>query len=203
MAFIETIPPDAAEGPVRAMYSRQQAHYGYVPNYAKVFCQRPEVLARWAQLLAEIRRSIAPREFELVTLVAAHALNNTACSLAHGKALLAYFSEEEVAAIVSHPEPGCLNAAERALVNFSRQVALDASAITAADVQALREQGFSDAQVFDIAATAAGRAFFTKLLDALGVLPEAADNPFSPDLLSHLLVGRRPDTAPVECLPPE
>ena len=40
---------------VRAMYARQQSSWGYVPNYAKVFCHRPEVLARWGQLQAEIR----------------------------------------------------------------------------------------------------------------------------------------------------
>ena len=87
MAFIETTPPDAAEGVVAAMYLRQQHAWGYVPNYAKVFCHRPEVLARWGQLLAEIRRPMDKRRFELVTFAAAYALDNTACALVHGKAL--------------------------------------------------------------------------------------------------------------------
>ena len=62
-------------------------HWGFVPNYAKVFCHRPEVLARWGQLLAGIRRPMDKRRFELVTFAAAHELRNTACALAHGKAL--------------------------------------------------------------------------------------------------------------------
>ena len=41
MAFIETTPPEAAEGAVAAMYLRQQKAWGFVPNYAKVFCHRP------------------------------------------------------------------------------------------------------------------------------------------------------------------
>jgi hypothetical protein len=52
MAFIRTIPPGESKDAVREMYQRQQAAFGYVPNYAKVFCHRPEVMERWATLLA-------------------------------------------------------------------------------------------------------------------------------------------------------
>ena len=45
MAFIETTPTAAAVGPTREMYARQQRSWGFVPNYAKVFSARPEVLA--------------------------------------------------------------------------------------------------------------------------------------------------------------
>ncbi|MEO8179027.1 MAG: peroxidase, partial [Deltaproteobacteria bacterium] len=74
MAFIDTIPPAAADAAVAGMYLRQEAAWGYVPNYAKVFCHRPEVLARWGQLLAEIKRPMDKRRFELVTFTAAHEL---------------------------------------------------------------------------------------------------------------------------------
>jgi len=87
MSFIETIAPEAADDTVAAMYRRQQAAWGYIPNYAKVFSLRPEVLTRWGQLLAEIKRPLDKRRFELVTFVAALELNNTACALVHGKAL--------------------------------------------------------------------------------------------------------------------
>ncbi len=87
MAFIETISPADSAGAVRDMYERQQSSYGYVPNYAKVFSHRPEVLARWGRLLAEIRRPMSDRLFELATLAAAIELKNTACSLAHGQQL--------------------------------------------------------------------------------------------------------------------
>ena len=87
MSFIATIAPDAADGETAEMYRRQQANWGFVPNYAKVFSHRPEIMARWGALLAEIKRPMDPRRFELVTFAAAHALGNTACALAHGKAL--------------------------------------------------------------------------------------------------------------------
>jgi hypothetical protein len=82
MAFIETTPPQSASGALAAMYLRQQAAWGYIPHYAKVFSHRTEVLARWGQLLAEIRRPMDKRRFELITFATAYDLDNTACALA-------------------------------------------------------------------------------------------------------------------------
>src|SRR6185436_330592 len=135
MAFIDTIPPAAADAAVAGMYLRQEASWGYVPNYAKVFCHRPEIMARWAQLLAEIKRPMDKRRFELVTFVAAHELRNSACSLAHGKVLREFFSDEQIAAIADGRLAGVLDAAEQAMVGFARQVAKDASRVTARDVE--------------------------------------------------------------------
>ena len=150
MTFISTTPPDAARDAVAAMYRRQQASWGYIPNYAKVFCHRPEVMARWGQLLAEIKRPMDTRRFELATFVAAHEARNTACALAHGKALREFFSDEQIVSIAEGRLDGVLNLAEQALVGFARQVAKDASKVTARDVAALKEAGCSDAEVFDI-----------------------------------------------------
>lgn len=194
MAFIRTTSADEADGAVAAMYLHQQASWGYVPNYAKVFCHRPEVLTRWGHLLAEIKRPLDKRRFELVTFVAAHELRNSGCSLAHGRALKEFFSDQDIMAIAAKRCDGVLNDAEQAMLRFARKVAGDASTVTSADVEELERLGFTDAEIFDIAAVAAGRAFFTKVLDALGV---QVDSPFlSMDrpLRSSLTVGRPIDT---------
>jgi hypothetical protein len=151
------------------MYQRQECAWGYVPNYAMAFSHRPEVLARWGRLLAEIRRPMSDRQFELVTFAAAIELRNPACSLAHGKQLHAFFSYEEISGMAAGKFGPSLTEAERAMMQFARRVARDASSITSADVDTLKEHGFKDAEIFDIVATAAGRAFFTKILDGLGV----------------------------------
>jgi len=175
MSFIETTPAAHARGALRDMYLRQQSAWGYVPNYAKVFCYRPQVMARWGQLLAEIKRPMAKRSFELITFAAAHELRHSACALAHGRALREFFSDAQILAIAEDRLEGVLVEAEQAVVRFARQIARDASSVSAAQVATLHANGYTAAQVFDIAATAAGRAFFSKLLDALGVLP---DSPF-------------------------
>ena len=77
MAFINTIRPREASGAAREMYERQENHWGYVPNYSKVFSHRPEVMARWGRMLAEIRRPVDDRRFELVTFVVAMDLRHS------------------------------------------------------------------------------------------------------------------------------
>ena len=201
MSFIDTIAPAAAEGEAAAMYRRQQAAWGYVPNYAKVFCHRPEVMARWGQLLAEIKRPMDKRRFELATFAAAHEIKSTACALAHGKALREFFSDAQIVSIAEGRLDGVLSVAEQALVGFARQVAKDASEVTAHDVAALKEAGYTDAEVFDIAAAAAGRAFFTKVLDALGVQADSPCLALDEALRRPLTVGRPIDVQACVTMP--
>ena len=123
MPFIDTVSGLQAEGAVREMYRRQQARYGYVPGFATVFSHRPELMALWAQLLAGIRRHIAPREFELATLSTAHALKNSPCALAHGQALRKHFSVEAIVAMVEDIDSAPIPDKDKALVRFARKAA--------------------------------------------------------------------------------
>jgi uncharacterized peroxidase-related enzyme len=189
MAFIQTTPGPQATGDTRAMYDRQQAFLGYLPNYATVFCHRPEIMTLWAELQRGIRHHISPRRYELVTLAAARALRSSYCSLAHARILGEYFSTDEIAAI-AQDQPGPLTPAERAMMSYAAQVARDASAITQADVDGLKAHGFSDAEVFDIAVSAAARAFFSKVADGLGAAPDAAYREMPANLQALLTVGR-------------
>jgi uncharacterized peroxidase-related enzyme len=194
MPFIDTIRPEDAQGAVAEMYRRQESSWGYVPNYALVFCHRPEVMARWGQLLAEIKRPMGKRRFELATFVAAHELANTACSLAHGRVLREFFSDTDIVAIAAGRTEGVLDQAEQALVRFARQVARDASKVSAEQVAELSQLGFSAGEIFDIAAAAAGRAFFAKMLDALGVQPDSPFASLDEAFRGPLTVGRQIDT---------
>src|SRR5690606_34835137 len=86
--------------------------------------------------------------------------------------------------------PASLPAAEAGLMRFARAVARDASAITASDVAELKGYGFSDAEVFDIVVTVAGRAFFTTIVESLGVATDAPLRALDGTLRDALTVGR-------------
>lgn len=190
MSFIDTVRPMESEGTVRAMYERQQDSWGYVPNYALTFSHRPEVLARWAKLLSEIRRPMDDRRFELVTLAAAHTYRHSSCSLAHGKQLAKFIGEDEVCKIARGQPGEALTDAENEMVRYARKVAEDASQVTQEDVDRLKAHGLTDGEIFDIAAAVAGRAFLTKLLDALGSEPDIEFNQLSAVMRDTLTVGR-------------
>jgi len=190
MSFIDTVRPVDSEGDVRAMYERQQDSWGYVPNYALAFSHRPEVLARWAKLLSAIRRPMDDRRFELVTLAAAHTYRHSSCSLAHGKQLAKFIGEDEVCKIARGELGEALTDAEKEMIRYARKVAEDASQVTREDVDRLKAHGLADAEIFDIAAAVAGRAFLTKLLDALGNEPDFEFNQLSAAMRDTLTVGR-------------
>jgi uncharacterized peroxidase-related enzyme len=183
------------------MYARQEQAWGYVPNYAKLFSHRPELMSLWAALLAGIRKNVDKRRFELVTLSAAHALRNSYCSLAHGRQLTEFFSAEQLEAIVDGGESDALSAAEIEMVRYARKVATDAASVSAADVSRLRGHGFSDAEIFDIAAIASARSFFAGVLDALGALPDAPLAQLPAALRECLTLGREVSSEPPEGLP--
>jgi uncharacterized peroxidase-related enzyme len=191
MAFIDTIPDAEIDDQVRAMYERQASFWGFVPNYAKVFCYRPEIMGLWAQLQAGIKKSMADkRRYELVTFAAANALRSTLCSLAHGKTLTEFFPSEAVQAMARGEAPADLTAAEAEMMKFARKVGRDASSVTREDVLRLKELGFSDAEVFDIAAAASARAFFSKLVESLGVAAESSLLGLDQEFKRTMAVGR-------------
>jgi uncharacterized peroxidase-related enzyme len=191
VAFIRTIPPSEAEGPVREMYRQAEERFGYVPNWAQAFSLRPGVRESWAALLKSIQSNLPVRSYELATLAAARALRSSYCSLAHGSVLAEkVFDAAAVTAIMKGVPGSPLEPRERAMMAFAEKVVLNADRITAADVEALRSHGYQDEEIFDVAAAAAARCFFSKLLDALGIQADSAFGDLDPDLRQALTVGR-------------
>jgi hypothetical protein len=75
-------------------------------------------------------------------------------------------------------------------MDLADKVAADATSITSADVDQLRQLGLSDAEIVDVVLAAAARCFFSKALDALGVQPDAVYAELEPGLREALTVGR-------------
>ena len=172
------------------MYERQKSFWGFVPNYARVFCYRPEIMGLWAQLQAGLKRNMDKRRFELITFAAATTLRSTLCSLGHGRALTEFFPKEDVQLMAHGASPASLTAAEAAMMAFARKVARGAFTVTAGDVDQLKKHGFTDAEVFDIAAVVGARAFWTDLLEALGVQAEPSLVGLEENFRKAMTVGR-------------
>ena len=191
MAFIRTIPPSEAQGPVREMYEQAHGRFGYVPNWAQAFSLRPGVRDGWAALLKSIQSNLPARTYELATLAAARALRSSYCSLAHGSVLAdKVFDAATVTAIMTDVHASPLEAREHVMMAFVEKVVLNADRVTSADIDALRSHGYRDEEIFDLVATAAARCFFSKLLDGLGVQADSTFNDLDPTLRQALTVGR-------------
>ena len=189
MAFITTVPDGSAQAPAE-IYDEERESWGFVPNFATTFALRPEVYLAWKQLVTAIRSSMDARRYELATVGAAAALRSSYCTLAHGRALAGLMPPEGVVQLMTDREAAPVDDAERAVIAFAEQVALDADHIEQADIDGLRAHGLADEEIFDVVLTAAARCFFSKTLDATGTAPDAAFHDLEPKLRAVLTVGR-------------
>ena len=131
------------------------------------------------------------RTYELATLAAARALRSTYCALAHGSVLAdKVFDPATVTRIATNAPESPLEPREHAMIAFVEKVVREADRITAADVEALRAHGFRDEEIFDVAAAAAARCFFAKLVDAMGVQADSAFLDLDPAFRQAMTVGR-------------
>ena len=191
MTFIETTTEEAAEGRVAERYDEDLRDDGYVWNLTKVFVQRPEVLDAWRALSGSIKAAMGLQRYELATLAAARQLRSSYCCLAHGKVLRdRLFDAETVRNIAVDQHAAGLSEADVAAMDFAERVAADATSITAEYIDELRSVGLSDLEILDVALAAAARCFFSKVLDAMGIEPDAAYRSLEPDLRDALTVGR-------------
>jgi uncharacterized peroxidase-related enzyme len=191
MSFISTIPESEAEGETAEMYASTRDSMGYLPNYTRAFGRRPQLYAAWANLIKTVRSNMDPRRYELATMGAAVTLQNSYCSLAHGEKLLDLGStKEEVRSLANPGNWSSLPDVERVIVSFAAKVAESATSVTQGDIDGLRSLGLTDAEIFDVAATAAARCFLSKLMDATGTLPDGIYRQTIPDLVDDLAVGR-------------
>jgi uncharacterized peroxidase-related enzyme len=83
-----------------------------------------------------------------------------------------FYSAEQVEAIVKDYRTAGLSKEEVALIDFAIKLTDHAYKITPRDIDRLHGLGVSDEEIVDVAATAAQRNFFSKLVDALGGEPE-------------------------------
>jgi uncharacterized peroxidase-related enzyme len=191
MTFIRTVAPQEAGGAVADLYDTERETFGHLPNLVQAFSPRPEVYGAWRALIAAINGGMDLRRYELVTFAAARQLRSSYCALAHGSILADRFlGDDAVRALVADGSAGALDEVDVAVMRLAAKVAADATSVTADDIEGLRSLGLTDAEIFDVVAAAAARCFFSKMLDGLGVAPDAKFGELEPGLRDALTVGR-------------
>ena len=158
-------------------------------NYERAFEERPEVYAAWQQLNGAIKAGMDLRRYELATLAAARRLRSSYCCLAHGTVLIDRFGAPVREIALDHRAAG-LDEIDVAVMDLAERVVDDATSIGESDLQRLRDLGLSDTEIMDVVLAASARCFFSKTLDALGVLPDASYAELDPELRKALVVGR-------------
>ncbi|TFV94070.1 carboxymuconolactone decarboxylase family protein [Leifsonia flava] len=171
MSIIRTVPDDEATGRLAELYADDIADQGFVAAHTRVMGLHPEAYDAWEALITAIGRPMGKRRYELVTLAAARGSHSRHCRLAHGRRTLtlALFDVDQLIRIARDYGDADLTEAEVAMMAFAEQVSVDASVMTDADSQRLRDVGFSDREILDITLAAAARNYYSRAVQALAV----------------------------------
>ena len=147
---------------VQALYDEDLADGGYIWNLSRLWAHQPETLKRLFELMSQAftPSGLTFRQRGILVTAAASALGDSYCSLAWG-GKLGKASDAAVAAGVLNGSDAGLTDQEKAMAAWARKVATDPNATAPADIQALRDAGLDDGQIFAITSFVALRlAFF-------------------------------------------
>lgn len=188
MTILKTAADDEVTGLAAELYAEDLASLGYVPPHTRAMALNPEAVRAFEALVRSVAPGLGMRRYELVTLAAAGAIGSEACRLAHGNKSLKYIDAEELERVARDFRTAGLPPDEVAMMEFAERLSRDSSTMTEQDAAVLREHGFSDREIVDIALAAAARNFYSRSLHALGVEVDVPPS-LSPRLKDALLAG--------------
>ena len=80
---------------------------------------------------------------------------------------------------------------DEAMLEYAEKMTLKPSEMSEKDVQKLRDVGWTDREILDIAAVTSYRNFITRMADALGVELTEDYRSLRKDYMESLMVGKR------------
>lgn len=161
-------PPPSAES--TALFAGDEADLGYVMNTTRLWSYQPATHDRLFELLGTAT-SLGYRGRAILVAATASAFGDPYCSLAWGTRLARVAGDDVAGAVLTGGDAG-LSEPERAMAEWARRVARDPRATTGADLEPLREAGFTDPEIFAITVFVALRIAFSTVNNALGARPD-------------------------------
>jgi alkylhydroperoxidase family enzyme len=184
------VPEPTAEA--RHIFDEDVAELGFVMNASRLWAYQPVTMNGLLGLLQQANSAdkLSLRQRFILVAACASAFGDSACSLAWGSKLADATDADTASSVLRGKDEG-LTTSERAMAGWARKVARDPNDTTAAHVQALRDAGFTDSQIFTITVFVALRLAFCTVNDALGMLPDAAFRTIAPGpVLDAVSFGR-------------
>ena len=161
--WIGTVAPEDAGPELAAAYDAVSRSDGSVHNMYRTFASRPDLMILadrfYRALLHNPRRTL---EDWLQEVIATQVAILCGCRYArdnHGENMVSLLGDRA-------------DARMRAILVYTRKLTLEPAAMAEADVAALREAGLDDAAIFEVNQIAACFAYWSRMLNGLGVTAE-------------------------------
>jgi uncharacterized peroxidase-related enzyme len=163
---------------------------GFVPNVFRALARRPAELRAFLDYHDALMNPDTPgtstlsaAERELIVVATSAANHCTYCIVAHGAILRIRSKDPELADLVAgNPYGAALDPRQRAIADLALLIATDSANLREEDLQAARDAGLTDEEIWDVGAITALFAMSNRLAHLTALRP----NP------EFLLMGRLP-----------
>lgn len=167
---LEDLPDDIRR---RILAVREKS--GFVPNVFLAYAHRPDefrAFFAYHDALMEKESGLSKAEREMIVVATSAANGCQYCVVAHG-AILRIRAKNPLIAdqIATNYREADITVRQRAMLDFALKVALNSREIGDKDLVALREHGFSDDDIWDIAAIAAFFALSNRMASFVQMRP--------------------------------
>jgi uncharacterized peroxidase-related enzyme len=148
---------------------------GFVPNVLRLYALRPDNLLAWNawyDVAMKGESGLTKAEREMIAVVVSVANDCAYCMAAHGAALRKLTKDPALAdAVAAGHTSAPVEPRVRAMLEYARKLTLRPTEMTEADVVALRDAGWSDEDVMDVAEVTGLFNMSNRMASGLGWAP--------------------------------
>ncbi|MCY4427958.1 MAG: peroxidase-related enzyme [Halieaceae bacterium] len=190
-AWIGWVEEEDASGAVAETYKRARNKFSFVPDVVKVFSIRPEVAEakdHLAEVLLGDASTLGARRADLIGTAISGMNHCEYCGTAHSGLLATRgdMDESEAVQVYRDWRKAELDEQELAMLAFAEKLTFTPAMVEEADIELLRDAGFTDENIFDIVLLSAYRNFMNRVNDGLGVMPDRLAGRFGESLLKAI-----------------
>lgn len=160
---------------IAAYFEKCIEKIGFVPNVLLAYAHSMPKLEAFAGLYNEVMLApsgLSKLEREMIAVAVSAENRCWYCLVAHGAALRHLSGKPDLAdAIAFNFRIADITPRQRAMLDFSLKMCRASAEISEADRQTLRDHGLTDADIFDLAATASFYAMSNRMASATGMQP--------------------------------
>ena len=159
----------------RALFAQLDEKLGFVPNVFVAFSWREERFNKWRAHFEDLMQpspGLGKAEREMISVAVSMANQCLYCLTAHGFAVRALLKDPVKGDRVTFDyKRAGLSAKQTAMLDYAVIITREPAACSEDDIAALREHGFAEEDIWDIAEVAAMFNFTNRLASATGMMP--------------------------------
>lgn len=167
---LDEVPED-----IRARMLAVQEKAGFIPNVFLLLARRPEefrAFMAYHDALMDKREGLTAAEREMIVVAISSANQCQYCVVAHGAILRIRAKDPTISELVAaNWRKADISPRQKAMLGFALKVSQEAHLVTEADRQALRDAGFTEEEIWDIASISAFFSMSNRLANATELRP--------------------------------